>query len=184
MVFRKPDLNAEEIIAMRCAMASKPCQWVDQFSSVTQSCLTLCDPMNCSTSGLPVHHQLPEFTQTHVHRWIHTYLCVCVHTRAHTNVLCMHMGVFISISNLSLMFPFSIKDYYWLHIDIISVTWTMKWFLVTRTWLLIWFSCCKHILASELKSIWWEKGNMWVHNILVGGEGELTIPPSSVEGSQ
>ena len=39
-----------------------------QFSSVTQSCLTLCDPMNCSTPGLPVHHQLPEFTQTHVHR--------------------------------------------------------------------------------------------------------------------
>ena len=38
-----------------------------QFSSVTQSCLTLCDPMNCSTPGLPVHHQLPEFTQTHVH---------------------------------------------------------------------------------------------------------------------
>ena len=39
-----------------------------QFSSVTQSCPTLCDPMNCSTPGLPVHHQLPEFTQTHVHR--------------------------------------------------------------------------------------------------------------------
>ena len=39
-----------------------------QFSSVTQSCPTLCDPMNHSTSGLPVHHQLPEFTQTHVHR--------------------------------------------------------------------------------------------------------------------
>ena len=38
------------------------------FSSVTQSCLTLCDPMNCSTPGLPVHHQLPEFTQTHAHR--------------------------------------------------------------------------------------------------------------------
>ena len=38
-----------------------------QFSSVTQSCLTLCDPMNRSTPGLPVHHQLPEFTQTHVH---------------------------------------------------------------------------------------------------------------------
>ena len=38
------------------------------FSSVTQSCPTLCDPMNCSTPGLPVHHQLPEFTQTHVHR--------------------------------------------------------------------------------------------------------------------
>ena len=39
-----------------------------QFSSVAQSCLTLCDPMNCSTPGLPVHHQLPEFTQTHVLR--------------------------------------------------------------------------------------------------------------------
>ena len=37
-----------------------------QFSSVTQLCPTLCDPMNCSTPGLPVHHQLPEFTQTHV----------------------------------------------------------------------------------------------------------------------
>ena len=36
-----------------------------QFSSVTQSCSTICDPMNRSTPGLPVHHQLPEFTQTH-----------------------------------------------------------------------------------------------------------------------
>ena len=40
-----------------------------QFSSVAQSCPTLCDPMNCSTPGLPVHHQLLEFTQTHVH-WV------------------------------------------------------------------------------------------------------------------
>ena len=38
-----------------------------QFSSVAQSCLTLCDPMNHSTPGLPIHHQLPESTQTHVH---------------------------------------------------------------------------------------------------------------------
>ena len=37
-----------------------------QFSSVTQLCLILCDPMDCSTPGLPVHHQLSEFTQTHV----------------------------------------------------------------------------------------------------------------------
>ena len=40
-----------------------------QFSSVTQSCSTLCDPMNHNTPGLPVHHQLPAFTQTHVH-WV------------------------------------------------------------------------------------------------------------------
>ena len=39
------------------------------FSSVAQSCPALCDPMNCSTPGLPVHHQLPEFTQTQVH-WV------------------------------------------------------------------------------------------------------------------
>ena len=40
-----------------------------QFSSVAQLCLILCDPMDCSMPGLPVHHQLPEFTQTHVH-WV------------------------------------------------------------------------------------------------------------------
>ena len=39
-----------------------------QFSSVAQSCPTLCNPMICSMPGLPVHHHLPEFTQTHVHR--------------------------------------------------------------------------------------------------------------------
>ena len=39
-----------------------------QFSSFAQLCPTLCNPMNRSTSGLPVHHHLPEFTQTHVHR--------------------------------------------------------------------------------------------------------------------
>ena len=47
-------------------------EWIKmwyQFSSVAQSCLTLCDPMNCSTPGLPVHHHLPEFTQTHIH-WV------------------------------------------------------------------------------------------------------------------
>ena len=46
----------------------KPCCNYHQFSSITQSCPTLCDPMNRSMPGLPVYHQLPEFTQTHVHR--------------------------------------------------------------------------------------------------------------------
>ena len=46
---------------------SQRIDWV-QFSSVAQLYPTLCNPMNCSTPGLPVHHQLPEFTQTHVHR--------------------------------------------------------------------------------------------------------------------
>ena len=46
------------------------CDWYthSQFSSVAQSCPTLCDPMNRSTPGFPVHHQLPEFTQTHIHQ--------------------------------------------------------------------------------------------------------------------
>ena len=39
-----------------------------QFRSVAQSCPTICNPMKCSMPGLPVHHQLPEFTQTHVHQ--------------------------------------------------------------------------------------------------------------------
>ena len=43
------------------------CSWI-QFSSVSQSCPTLCNSMDCSTSGFPVHHQLLEVTQTHVHQ--------------------------------------------------------------------------------------------------------------------
>ena len=41
---------------------------LDSFSSVTQSCLTLCDPIDCSMPGLPVHHQLPKLAQSHVHQ--------------------------------------------------------------------------------------------------------------------
>ena len=55
--------------APRQDMPLSYCSGSVQFSSVTQSCLTLCDPVDCSRPGLPVHHQLPEFTQTHVH-WV------------------------------------------------------------------------------------------------------------------
>ena len=47
---------------------SKSPEYIYQIRSVAQSCPTLCDPMNRSTPGLPIHHQLPEFTQTHVHQ--------------------------------------------------------------------------------------------------------------------
>ena len=50
------------------ALPKKPPHFPNPISSVPQSCLTLCDPMDCSAPGLPVHHQLPEFTQTDVHR--------------------------------------------------------------------------------------------------------------------
>ena len=52
----------------KCLLKSYYSKYYSQIRSVTQSCLTLCHPMNCSTPGLPVHHQLPEFTKTHVHR--------------------------------------------------------------------------------------------------------------------
>ena len=64
------------IIAENSTRFCKQCLWTCwsflhpvQFSSVAQSCPTHCDPMNCSMPGLPVHQQLPEFTQTHVHRF-------------------------------------------------------------------------------------------------------------------
>ena len=51
-------------------MKKHECNYIihQSVSSVPQSCPTLCDPMDCSMPGLPVHNQLPEFTQTHVHR--------------------------------------------------------------------------------------------------------------------
>ena len=62
-------LNIGEIYKWPISTWIESTSLVVKFSSVTQSCPTLCDPMDCSTSGLPVHHQLPEFTQTHVH-WV------------------------------------------------------------------------------------------------------------------
>ena len=60
-----PALQADPLLLSH---QGSPINMSVQFSSVTQSCPTLCDPMNRSTPGLPVHHQLPEFTQTQVHR--------------------------------------------------------------------------------------------------------------------
>ena len=58
---QKPDLE-QTMAGIICSLLQV------QFSSVTQSCQTLCDPMNWSMPSLPVHHQLPEFIQTHDHR--------------------------------------------------------------------------------------------------------------------
>ena len=53
-----------------CVSGAKlACGNISQFSSVTQSCPVLCDPVDCSMPGFPIHHQLPELTQTHVH-WV------------------------------------------------------------------------------------------------------------------
>ena len=73
----------------------------DQFNSVSQSCLTLCDPMDSSTPGLPVYHQLLEFTQTHIH-WV----CDAIppsHTLSspspHPLNLSQHQGLFQWVSS-------------------------------------------------------------------------------------
>ena len=64
---QSPALQADSLLTeLWGILQARILEWV-QFSSVAQSCPTLCDPMNRSTPGLPVHHQLPEFTQTHVH---------------------------------------------------------------------------------------------------------------------
>ena len=70
--FYRDDIEVQgDLVNYRCLshrIWSMILHWV-QFSSVTQWCPTLCDPMNHSTPGLPVHRQLPESTQTHVH-WV------------------------------------------------------------------------------------------------------------------
>ena len=62
------DTHSQKNNATAKILSSKSLKLQVQFSSVAQLCPTLCDPMNRSTPGLPVHHQLPELTQTHVHQ--------------------------------------------------------------------------------------------------------------------
>ena len=66
-VARKNTFTCRAIFGGNSIHNTNTATWVHQFSSVTQSCPTLGDPMDCSTPGFPVHHQLPELTQTHVH---------------------------------------------------------------------------------------------------------------------
>ena len=56
-----------EIVSLSRGQSSQFFLEQNHFSSVTQSCPTLCDPVDCSMPGLPVHHQHPELAQTHVH---------------------------------------------------------------------------------------------------------------------
>ena len=75
------------------------CDDVIQFSSVAQLCPTLCDPMDCSTPGLPVHHQLPEFTHTHVH-WVSDAIHPLLYPSPPAFSISQHQGLFKWVSSL------------------------------------------------------------------------------------
>ena len=70
-----------------------------QFSSVTQLCPTLCDPMNCSTPGIPAHHRFPEFNQTHVH-WVGDAIQPSHPLSPPAFNLSQHQGLFKWVSSL------------------------------------------------------------------------------------
>ena len=105
-------------------------EWVSQL---VQSCLTLCDPMDCSMLGLPVHHQFPEFTQTHVH-WVSD----AIQSSLLTSVFA---GIFLNESAFLIRWPkywsfsFSISvsnEYSWLisfrmdRLDLLAIQGTLK----------------------------------------------------------
>ena len=68
MGHRYKAISISKLLLYIFSYLNRTCLCSVQISSIVQSCPTLCDPINCSTPGLPVHHKLPEFTQTHGHR--------------------------------------------------------------------------------------------------------------------
>ena len=116
-----------------------------QFSSVAQLCPTLCDPMNHSMAGLPVHHQLPEFTQTHVH-WVGDAI-QSSHPLSSPSPpalnLSQHQGLFKWVSFLHqvakvLEFQLQNQSYQW----------------TPRTDLHVSDKCCDFLLCAALKQRW------------------------------
>ena len=99
-----------------------------QFSSVAQSCSTLGDPINCNTPGLPVHHQLPESTQTHVH-WVSDAIQPSHPLSSpfpHALNLSQHQGLFkwVSSSNQVLEFQLQHQSFQWNTQDSSPLGWT------------------------------------------------------------
>ena len=116
-----------------------------QFSSVAQFCPTLCDPLNHSMPGLPVHHQLPEFTQTHVH-WVGDAIQPFHHLSSPSPPalnLSQHQSLFQWVSSLNYMakvLEFQLQNQ--------SYQWT------PRTDLHISDKCCDFLLCAALKQRW------------------------------
>ena len=135
-------------------------------SSVAQSCPTLCGPMDCSTPGLPVHHQLPEFTQTHVHQvsdaiqpsHLLSSLSIFPSTRSFSNESVLHLrwpnywsfSFIISLSNeYSGLISFKIN---WL--DLLAVQGTLKSLLQHHSSEASILQCSSFFIVQSIHDYW------------------------------
>ena len=123
----------------------------NQFSSVAQSCPTLCNPINCSTTGLPVHHQLPEFTQTHVH-WV-SDASQPTHPLSSPSLpafnLAQHKGLFQSVSSSNQVSPSTCHEVMGLD-AMILVFWMLSYKSIFS---LSFFTFIKTLFSSSLSTI-------------------------------
>ena len=110
------NLNISWQTMQRCVCV---CVCIVQFSSVDQPCLTLCDPMDCSMPGFPVHHQLPELTQTHVHCVSDAIQSFSSHLQSFPASGSFQMSQFftsggqsIGVSALASVLPMNIQDWF------------------------------------------------------------------------
>ena len=156
-----------------------------QFSSVAQSCPTLCNPMNRSPPGLPVHHQLPEFTQTHVH-WVGDAIqpshpvvpfSSCPQTLPASGSFPMSQlfasgGQSIGVSALASVFPMNIQGWFPLELpSLIS--------LLSKGFLRVFFSTTiwKHHFFGAQPSLW--SNSHTIHNYWENYSFDYTDPLSA-----
>ena len=128
-----------------------------QFSSVTESCPTLCNPMDCSTPGLPVHHQLPEFTQAHVH-WVGDAIQPS-HPLSSPSPpsfnLSQHQGLFQRVSSLYqvakvLEFQLQHQSFRWTHY--LLVNWSIHFTVTNLSMGTLWL-CQDHISKRKTRTV-------------------------------
>ena len=143
-----------------------------QLNSLPQSFLTLCDPMNCSTPGLPVHHQFPEFTQIHVHRrWCHPAISSwvvpfssCPQSLLASESFPMSQlfpwgGQSTGVSALASFLPKNTQDWSplgwtgWISLQSkgLSVRWLIRWLAITKCSRSKWSRfCCRQAVSGVL----------------------------------
>ena len=161
-------------IDMRChSMISSSINGVsDQIRSVTQSCPTLCDPMDCSMPGFPVHHYLPEFAQTHVH-WVSDAILPS-HPLQPPSPLALNLsqnqGFFQWVGSSHqvakvLEFQLQHQSFQW----IFKVDW-LVWLGqgLIRVDLLVWSSCCPRDSQESSAAPQFENINSLVFSLLYG----------------